>query len=212
LGSPAAGPNRLEDVVIGAGVGLLFRQILLTPDPVRLVNEAASGMLEVLGRGFELDAEALAKRDPQKAKQALNQFMTAHASLDILGARITSATAIARWSLRGRFAARKVMDLRERYDRRMIHLYAATVLFGVAVDHSLRQEEEPPIGLKTGWIASSASAKRWQADLMETFMTPTSATQKNQLGVLGGQAWSIAHSLRDIACPSAKTDIAHTDA
>ncbi|ENQ61501.1 hypothetical protein C979_01883 [Brucella canis UK10/02] len=38
MGPQEAGLSRLTDVLVGAGVGLLFSQILLTPDPVRVMT------------------------------------------------------------------------------------------------------------------------------------------------------------------------------
>jgi uncharacterized membrane protein YgaE (UPF0421/DUF939 family) len=40
-----AGPNRLEDALIGAGVALLFSQILFSPEPVRLLRRSEAAAL-----------------------------------------------------------------------------------------------------------------------------------------------------------------------
>lgn len=147
IGPITAGPARLMDVALGAAVGLFFSQILLTPDPVRLVDGAARRMLHELAHGFAADAEALAHRDPQKAQAALRHFFAAHESVTALGAGIASARSMTRWSLRGRLAARDVAEMTARYDRRAIRLYASTLLFGEALANALRRGEEPAAGL-----------------------------------------------------------------
>ena len=43
LGPASAGVVRLLDVLAGTAVGLLFSQVLLTPDPVRLLDERRRG-------------------------------------------------------------------------------------------------------------------------------------------------------------------------
>jgi uncharacterized membrane protein YgaE (UPF0421/DUF939 family) len=160
LGPTMAGPTRLAEVAVGAVVGLVFSQVLLTPDPVRLIDSAARRFLHRLARGFADDAEALAGRDRQKAQSALDQFLAAHESLDVLEAGINKARGISRWSLRGWLAAGDVTDLAARYERRAIHLYASTLLFGEAVANALRRGDEPPpwLGERVAWAASLCEA------------------------------------------------------
>jgi uncharacterized membrane protein YgaE (UPF0421/DUF939 family) len=148
FGPTTAGLARFADVAVGATVGLLFSQILLTPDPVRLIEEAARRMLHQLAQGFAEDAEALAERNRVKAQEGLSHFIAAHVSLDALGVGIESARSISRWSLRGRIAARKVTNLAARYDRLAIRLFASTLLFGEALADALRSGDEPPPWLR----------------------------------------------------------------
>lgn len=148
FGPTTAGPSRLMDAAIGAAVGLIFSQILLTPDPVRLVDDAARNMLHLLAQGFARDADALRKSDSQKAKVALRHFFTAHDSVAALAADIASARSMTRWSLRGRLAARDVAEMTARYDRRAIRLYASTLLFGEALANALRKGDAPPPWLR----------------------------------------------------------------
>lgn len=128
LGFSVAGTTRLYDVIVGAGIGLLFSQVLLTPDPIRLMDRAASILLRRLGEGLETTATALEKADRKSGQTALSQIGKAHASLNALEAGIGNARFSARWSLRGRLAAKDVATMAERYDRRAIRLYASTML------------------------------------------------------------------------------------
>ena len=148
MGPVTAGPTRLMDVAVGAGVGLLFSQVLMTPDPVRLIENAARRMLKLMALGFAQDAEAVAERDQRKAQAALRHFFEARDSLNALGADIASARSHTRWSLRGRIVAREVAEAAARYDRRAIRLYASTLLFAEALANALRRGEAPPPGLK----------------------------------------------------------------
>lgn len=144
MGPQVAGVTRLIDVLVGAGVGLLFSQILLTPDPVRLIDRAARGLLDRLANGLKQAAIALDKEDAARAQNAINQFTSAHRAVIALGDGIALARSNARWSLRGRLAAREVTEMAGRYDRRGIRLYASALLFGEALGNALRKKEAPP--------------------------------------------------------------------
>nr|WP_232118381.1 hypothetical protein [Luteimonas sp. XNQY3] len=61
-----------------------------------------------------------------------------------LEAAISAARGSARWSVRGRLAARRVAELAARYDRRAIRLYAASLLLAEALANALRKAESPP--------------------------------------------------------------------
>lgn len=148
LGPHSAGLVRLEDVVVGVTVGLFFSQVLLTPNPVRQIDVAASDLFRGLSRSFEDCVEALKHQNTHKAISALNRFSAAHASLIALSAGIDSARYEARWSLRGRLAKRSVVETAARYDRAAIRLYASSLLFGEAFSDVMRKNmESAPEGL-----------------------------------------------------------------
>ncbi|WP_147292494.1 hypothetical protein [Roseomonas mucosa] len=130
----------MEDVVVGAIIGLTFSQILLTPDPVRMIDAAAGGLFLKLAEAFRSAAAALQTRDPVKAEAALAAFSASHDSLITLGAGIDAARYAARWSLRGRLAAHAVAEVAARYDRRAIRLYASSLLFAEALANALRKD------------------------------------------------------------------------
>lgn len=148
LGPESAGLTRMEDVAVGVAVGLAFSQVLLTPDPVRQIDLAADDLLLRLAKAFLDAAGALRDRDVRKAEGALRSFSAAHDSLIALGGGIDAARYAARWSVRGRLAARAVAETASRYDRRAIRLYASALLFGEALANALRKGAEPvPEGL-----------------------------------------------------------------
>lgn len=155
-----AGPTRLMDAVVGTGVALIFSQILLTPDPVRVIDNAVSRMLRLLAQGFAQTAKALAKCDRVGADAALTQFFASRESLDAVVAAINAARSLSRWSLRGRLSAAGVAEIARRYDRRAIRLFASTLLFAEALASALRNGHEPPSWLpsRVEMVASACAA------------------------------------------------------
>ena len=148
VGPANAGSVRMLDVATGAAVGLFFSQVVLTPDPVRMVDAAARDLLSNLAAGFTRCAEALRERDPKKGEAALHSLSGAHDSVIALGSGIVTARNSARWSLRGRLVARQVDEIAARYDRHAIRLYASALLFGESVADALRKGATPvPDGL-----------------------------------------------------------------
>lgn len=65
-----AGANRLEDALIGAGVALVFSQILFSPEPVRLLRRAEAAALRTMAESLDLTARALEDDDPDLAARA----------------------------------------------------------------------------------------------------------------------------------------------
>lgn len=154
MGPQVAGFTRLLDVLVGAGVGLVFSQILLTPDPVRLIDRAVRGLLDHIVAGLRQAERAVEAEDSARAQNAVNQFTKAHLAVVALGDGIALARSNARWSLRGRLAAREVSEMAARYDRRGIRLYASALLFGEALGNALRKKEAPP----PPWIMEALQA------------------------------------------------------
>ena len=69
-----AGPQRLVDALIGAGMALVFSQLLFSPEPVALLRRAESAALEDMGDGLELTARGLERDDEKLAEQALSSM------------------------------------------------------------------------------------------------------------------------------------------
>ncbi len=165
LGPHSAGLVRLEDVAVGVVVGLVFSQVLLTPDPVRQIDAAADELLRRLSGAFELCAGSVKGQDAHKAAAALQGFSVAHDSLIALGAGIDAARYAARWSLRGRLTAHEVAEMSARYDRRAIRLYASSLLFGEAFADAMRKHVEPvPQGLVGCILDAAARCARLAGD------------------------------------------------
>lgn len=91
LGDVDAGPQRLIDALIGAGVALGFSQILFSPEPVALVRRAASDVLRQMAEGVELTARALEHDDPELGQRAMSRLRDLHARMVELR-RVTRAS------------------------------------------------------------------------------------------------------------------------
>lgn len=144
VGPESAGTVRMIDVAVGASVGLIFSQILFTPNPVQLIDDAAKQLLDKLLSGFQKAINALDPLDVRKAQAALQEFSRAHDCLVALDAGITSARSSARWSVRGRFVSTKIDQIASRYDRHSIRLYASALLFAEAFANAIRKDVGPP--------------------------------------------------------------------
>jgi uncharacterized membrane protein YgaE (UPF0421/DUF939 family) len=66
-----AGPNRLVDALMGAGVALVFTQVLFSPEPVALLRRAEAAALAEMAGGLELTARALERDDDELDQQAM---------------------------------------------------------------------------------------------------------------------------------------------
>jgi uncharacterized membrane protein YgaE (UPF0421/DUF939 family) len=69
-----AGPQRLVDALIGAGVALVFSQVLFSPEPVALLRRAEASALADMAEGLELTARALQRDDEELAEQAMTSL------------------------------------------------------------------------------------------------------------------------------------------
>jgi hypothetical protein len=66
--------HRLIDAGIGAGVALLFSQVLLSPEPVALVRRAAANTLAGMADALMLTAQAVERDDRELAGKAVDAF------------------------------------------------------------------------------------------------------------------------------------------
>ena len=67
-----AGVARLSDALIGAGVALVFSQVLFSPEPIALIRRAEAAVLERIAAGLKLSARALEQDDDALAQQAID--------------------------------------------------------------------------------------------------------------------------------------------
>jgi hypothetical protein len=69
-----AGPQRLLDALVGAGVALVFTQVLFSPEPVALLRRAEATALTDLAGALERTARALERDDDELAERAMNSL------------------------------------------------------------------------------------------------------------------------------------------
>jgi uncharacterized membrane protein YgaE (UPF0421/DUF939 family) len=144
LGPASAGVVRMLDVICGTAVGLLFSQVLFTPDPVKQLRDGDRALLGAIGGAFRQAQAALAANDQGKAQAALRAFSDAHAHLAALAGGIDTARSSATWSLRGRLIRRDVRLVADRLGRRSTRAYAAALLFGSALATAMQRASGPP--------------------------------------------------------------------
>lgn len=148
LGTEVAGFTRVIDVIVGTSIGLLFSQVLFTPDQLQRLRESVERFYHELALNLLLSADALEKSDTAIAVRALKGFGHTHFALIGLIGAIDVARNNARWTLRGRITSREVVTLSARYDQSGIRLYATSLLFCESLVRATRKKrEDPPIWL-----------------------------------------------------------------
>lgn len=65
------GWERLADALVGAGVALVFTQVLFTPNPLRLLRRAEADALTALSQGLHWAADAMHDNDDNAGRAAL---------------------------------------------------------------------------------------------------------------------------------------------
>jgi uncharacterized membrane protein YgaE (UPF0421/DUF939 family) len=93
-----AGVNRLVDALTGAGVALVFSQLLFSPEPVALVRRAEAAALTDMADGLELTARALERDDEELAEQAMTKLRALRDRLAELGRTRRASSRVARRS------------------------------------------------------------------------------------------------------------------
>lgn len=147
LGAESAGAVRMLDVAAGTAVGILFSQVLLTPDPVHSLARAADALQSDLRNALRQAAAALEAGDAKRAQAAVETFSGAHLALAGVTGATDLARSTARWSLRGRLVKRRIRPMADRYDRRAARLYALCLLVGTALASAMERGDPPPPSL-----------------------------------------------------------------
>jgi uncharacterized membrane protein YgaE (UPF0421/DUF939 family) len=113
LGDAAAGVDRLVDALIGAGVALVFSQLLFSPEPVRLLRRAEVAALAVMAEGLSSTAQALENDDDDLAQEAITSLREVRDDLAELGRVRRASTRVARRSLAWRSRLKPVVQEKE---------------------------------------------------------------------------------------------------
>lgn len=74
LGDQSNGLQRLEDMLVGAGVALVFTQLLFPPEPLALLRRAEKAALTAIAGGLGTTADAIARDDDALAQRAVGEF------------------------------------------------------------------------------------------------------------------------------------------
>jgi hypothetical protein len=99
LADADAGVDRLADALVGAGVALVFSQLLFSPEPVRLVRRAETSALKVMADGLASAATALELDDDELGQDAITSLREVRDDLSELARVRRASTRVARRSL-----------------------------------------------------------------------------------------------------------------
>lgn len=140
---PETGMVRLQDSLVGAGIALLFSQVLFSPSPVGLLSGAARQVLEPVAEGLHTAANALASGQTDQAAAALTSLRTGRDNVaDLRTARQTGWT-VTRLTVRGRSQTAAYGQLEARL-RRIDELVESAVALGRLTSVILRDRQPVP--------------------------------------------------------------------
>jgi fusaric acid resistance family protein len=113
LADSEAGVDRLIDALVGAGVALVFSQLLFSPEPVRLLRRAEASALKVMADGLGSIAKALEHDDDELAEAAIADLRGLRDDLSELARVRRASTRVARRSLAWRSRLDPVVQEKE---------------------------------------------------------------------------------------------------
>jgi hypothetical protein len=121
-----AGADRLVDALIGAGVALVFSQLLFSPEPVALLRRAEAAALADMADGLELSARSLERDDRETGELALDRLRGLRDRLAELGRTRRASERVARRSAVWR--SQRVPVVRERENAGHLDLLGGSCL------------------------------------------------------------------------------------
>jgi Fusaric acid resistance protein-like len=155
-----AGPQRLVDALVGAGVALAFTQVLFSPEPVALLRRAEATALVDLAGGLELTACALEHDDDGLAQRAMNSLRDLRDRLAELSRMRRASSRVVRHSLVWR--ARMARVVRESENAGHLDLLGGSCLLltrtALAMSPPERRRLAPGVRELAGAIADLARA------------------------------------------------------
>jgi Fusaric acid resistance protein-like len=113
LSDAVAGVQRLVDALVGAGVALIFSQLLFSPEPVRLLRQSETAALRRMADGVASIARALEDDDDNLAESAIQELRELRDDLSELGRVRRVSTRVARRSLVWRSRLEPVVQEKE---------------------------------------------------------------------------------------------------
>ena len=108
-----SGIDRLLDALIGAGVALVFSQVLFTPDPLAMLRRAEVAALKRMAEALRLTARALEHDDEGLAEDAMTGLRSLRDDLAQLGRTRVASTRVVRHSLVWRSQLKPVVQEKE---------------------------------------------------------------------------------------------------
>ncbi|MDQ3822231.1 MAG: FUSC family protein [Actinomycetota bacterium] len=156
LADAEAGVQRLTDALIGAGVALVFTQLLFSPDPLALLRRSETALLVRMADGLALAARALAEDDDEVAERAVATLRDVPEELVELRRARRASARVARRTLAGR--SRRALVVQENENADHLDLLAASCLVLARVAASLNKDERQALARSVRDLASELAA------------------------------------------------------
>jgi uncharacterized membrane protein YgaE (UPF0421/DUF939 family) len=138
LADADAGIQRLVDALIGAGVALVFSQLLFSPEPVRLLRRAEAAALLGMAKGLGLTARALRTGDARLAEEGISVLRDLFDELADVGRMRQASHRVARRSV---WRSRRALVVRESENADHLDLLGSSCLLVARVAPPLAPTE-----------------------------------------------------------------------
>jgi len=156
----SAGFDRIGDATIGGLIGLLFSQILFTPDPRRLIAPKARTLIESIADLLESAGHRLQDQSGNSLDVGAVQIRD---NVLLLQEMIAFADTIKRWSLRGRMSGQSITRLIDCWWPSSVRLGARAVLFTDRLQRALESDQghAPPKNFGEILFATAQKARQF---------------------------------------------------
>jgi uncharacterized membrane protein YgaE (UPF0421/DUF939 family) len=151
-----AGAERLTDALIGAGVALVFSQLLFSPEPLALLRRSETDLLARMADGLALIARALDEDDDELAERAIVELRALPDELVELRRARRASARVARRTLVGRSQRALVVQENENADH--LDLLGASCLLLARVARSLNTDERRALAPSARDLAGALAA------------------------------------------------------
>jgi uncharacterized membrane protein YgaE (UPF0421/DUF939 family) len=151
-----AGVERLTDALIGAGVALVFSQLLFSPEPLALLRRSETALLARMADGLALTARALDEDDDEVAERAIVELRDLPDELVELRRARRASVRVARRTLVGRSQRAPVVQENENADH--LDLLGTSCLLLARVARSLNTDERRMLARSVRDLAGALAA------------------------------------------------------
>ena len=206
IASPEAGIERLVDALVGAGVALIFSQLLFSPEPVALVRRAAAAALADMADGLRLTAEALEANDDKLAERALARLREVRDRLAELARMRAASSRVARRSAVWR--SRRAPVVRENENSGYLDLLGGSCLIlsrvALAASEEVRSTLAPEVAVLADTLSELATepgdreTRQKAVDRVMEIAGRAGSIQSPEQPLLGGAALMIRAAAADV--------------
>jgi uncharacterized membrane protein YgaE (UPF0421/DUF939 family) len=150
LSDAQAGVDRMSDALIGAGVALVFSQLLFSPEPLALLRHSEAAALEGMAEGLTLLARALEGDDDELAERALAGLRDLPGALAELSVMRHASSHVADRSV---WRSRRALVVREKENAGYLDMLGGSCLLLARFAPSLPADERRTFGSRVRDLA-----------------------------------------------------------